>query len=211
VVGQTAKNPLSINVYRMDRHFWPKPLCPCVFMGWTDGPPLQGEGAAVQRGLPPVPGCEGRELTKQKMEHRPMKKITPTIQIDSKEQTPLDVHGIKGFSDWNRPAFSVERKSLDTLPVGVMTHTRCNEKSPSRGGAAGAKCQQARGEPTNRGYINDSTTPPAPQTETPDKKCPGSPPGAAPGLEVTERPEPTAKHARLKEHPVRHGCHMAEV
>lgn len=58
-----------------------------------------------------------------------MKEITPTIQIDSREQNPLKItaypvevcglrsgdYGIKGFSDTSNPAFSVERKSLDDL------------------------------------------------------------------------------------------------
>lgn len=53
----------------------------------------------------------------------------PTIQVDSREQAPLTItrfpvevvglpvgdYGIKGFSDWTRPYFAIERKSIDDL------------------------------------------------------------------------------------------------
>ena len=52
-----------------------------------------------------------------------------TILIDTREQVPLDItgysveratlpvgdYGIAGFSDWNNPAFIIERKTLDDL------------------------------------------------------------------------------------------------
>ena len=55
--------------------------------------------------------------------------MNPTILIDTREQTPLPItafptelaplpvgdYGIKGFSDWDRPAFIIERKSLNDL------------------------------------------------------------------------------------------------
>ena len=55
---------------------------------------------------------------------------TPTILIDTREQRPLEFgaayptervglpvgdYGIRGFSDWDNPAFIVERKSLEDL------------------------------------------------------------------------------------------------
>lgn len=61
----------------------------------------------------------------------------PTIIIDTREQAPLPIeaypveratlpvgdYGIAGFSDWDNPAFIVERKSLDDL-VQSLTHGR---------------------------------------------------------------------------------------
>jgi ERCC4-type nuclease len=66
-----------------------------------------------------------------------MSEITPTILVDTREQNPLDIqaypvevatlpagdYGVKGFSDWNNPRFSVERKSLNDL-VGSLTGER---------------------------------------------------------------------------------------
>ena len=56
-------------------------------------------------------------------------KLEPTIVIDTREQTPLEIsaypterdglpvgdYGIRGFSDWGNPAFIIERKSLPDL------------------------------------------------------------------------------------------------
>lgn len=61
----------------------------------------------------------------------------PTILVDTREQAPLPIeahpvervtlpvgdYGIAGFSDWDNPAFVVERKSLDDL-VQSLTHGR---------------------------------------------------------------------------------------
>jgi ERCC4-type nuclease len=66
-----------------------------------------------------------------------MSEITPTILVDTREQTPLDIqgypvevatlpagdYGVKGFSDWSNPRFAVERKSLNDL-VGSLTGER---------------------------------------------------------------------------------------
>jgi ERCC4-type nuclease len=66
-----------------------------------------------------------------------MKKLSPTVLVDSREQQPLEIvaypvevvglpcgdYGIKGFSDWNNPAFAVERKSLNDL-IGSLTTGR---------------------------------------------------------------------------------------
>lgn len=63
--------------------------------------------------------------------------VAPVVIIDSREQRPLGIeayptidqglpvgdYGILGFSDWNNPAFIVERKSLDDL-VGSLTEGR---------------------------------------------------------------------------------------
>lgn len=60
-----------------------------------------------------------------------------TIQIDTREQRPLEItaypteriglpvgdYGIRNFSDWNNPRFIVERKSVDDL-VGSVTSGR---------------------------------------------------------------------------------------
>ena len=62
-----------------------------------------------------------------------MKDLTPIIQIDSREQAPLELeaypvevvglpvgdYGIRGFSDWQNPRFIVERKSLDDLAASL--------------------------------------------------------------------------------------------
>ncbi len=59
------------------------------------------------------------------------------VVVDTREQAPLDItdypteratlpvgdYGIAGFSDWDNPAFIVERKSLDDL-VGSLTTGR---------------------------------------------------------------------------------------
>lgn len=64
-----------------------------------------------------------------------MTEILPTILVDSREQTPFDIraypievvgqpvgdYGVKGFSDWNNPAFIVERKTLDDLVASVTS------------------------------------------------------------------------------------------
>ena len=61
----------------------------------------------------------------------------PIIQVDTREKMPLPIaaydvevvglpvgdYGIKGFSDWNNPAFIIERKSLDDL-VNSLTADR---------------------------------------------------------------------------------------
>lgn len=66
-----------------------------------------------------------------------MSEPTPTVQIDSREQSVLDVqgyplevttlpagdYGVRGFSDWSNPRFIVERKGLDDL-VGSLTRDR---------------------------------------------------------------------------------------
>ena len=66
-----------------------------------------------------------------------MTAIKPTILVDSREQTPLDIqgypvevvglpvgdYGIKGFSDWENPQFIIERKSLSDL-IGSLTQGR---------------------------------------------------------------------------------------
>lgn len=66
-----------------------------------------------------------------------MQDFTPTVQIDSREQLPLDVqgfptevvglpvgdYGVKGFSDWTNPQFIVERKSLSDL-ISSLTSGR---------------------------------------------------------------------------------------
>jgi ERCC4-type nuclease len=68
-----------------------------------------------------------------------MAKDTPRIVViqDTREQTPWNItefpvevdglpvgdYGIRGFSDWNNPAFIVERKSLSDL-VGSLTAGR---------------------------------------------------------------------------------------
>jgi DNA excision repair protein ERCC-4 len=63
-----------------------------------------------------------------------METPTPTVIQDTREQCPLVIeaypveiatlpvgdYGVKGFSDWNNPAFIVERKSLGDL-VGSLT------------------------------------------------------------------------------------------
>lgn len=63
--------------------------------------------------------------------------MTPTIQIDTREQLPLKFeayptevtglpcgdYGVKGFSDWDNCAFVVERKSLGDL-IGSLTFGR---------------------------------------------------------------------------------------
>lgn len=63
--------------------------------------------------------------------------MTPTILIDTREQTPLRFegypvevaglpvgdYGVKGFSDWNNPAIIFERKSLGDL-IGSLTSGR---------------------------------------------------------------------------------------
>ena len=63
--------------------------------------------------------------------------LTPTVLVDSREQTPLVIenfpvsvvglpvgdYGIEGLSDWNCPAFVVERKSLNDL-IGSLTTGR---------------------------------------------------------------------------------------
>ena len=63
-----------------------------------------------------------------------MTEIQPTILVDTREQTPLDIrspfevtglpigdYGVKGFSDWNNPAFIVERKTLDDLVASLTS------------------------------------------------------------------------------------------
>ena len=66
-----------------------------------------------------------------------MTEIMPTILVDSREQTPLDIraypvevvglpvgdYGIKGFSDMENPQFIIERKSLSDL-IGSLTQGR---------------------------------------------------------------------------------------
>lgn len=66
-----------------------------------------------------------------------MTEAKPIIQIDAREQRPAPIvgyrvevvglpvgdYGIKGFSDWDRPAFIIERKSLSDL-VGSLTGGR---------------------------------------------------------------------------------------
>ena len=66
-----------------------------------------------------------------------MNEPIPTIQVDTREQVPLRFesypietatlpcgdYGIVGFSDWNNPAFIVERKSLGDL-IGSLTFGR---------------------------------------------------------------------------------------
>ena len=61
----------------------------------------------------------------------------PIILIDTREQHPAPIssypvevvglpvgdYGIKGFSDWNRPAFIIERKGLADL-IASLTHDR---------------------------------------------------------------------------------------
>jgi len=61
--------------------------------------------------------------------------IGPVIQIDTREKRPLCVsafpveratlpvgdYSIKGFSNWDRPEFIVERKSLDDLAASFTT------------------------------------------------------------------------------------------
>ena len=61
----------------------------------------------------------------------------PIVQIDTREQCPLDIkaypteiatlpvgdYGISGFSDWQNPAFIVERKSLSDL-ISSLTQGR---------------------------------------------------------------------------------------
>lgn len=61
--------------------------------------------------------------------------VTPTILIDTREQAPLVIqafpteratlpvgdYGVRGFSDWTRPAFIVERKSLNDLLGSITT------------------------------------------------------------------------------------------
>lgn len=63
--------------------------------------------------------------------------MNPVILIDTREQLPLELtaypvevqglpvgdYGIRGFSDWINPQFTVERKSLDDL-VGSLTSGR---------------------------------------------------------------------------------------
>jgi ERCC4-type nuclease len=58
-----------------------------------------------------------------------MEKTLPIVQIDTREQSPLRFenvpseratlpvgdYGIRGFSDWENPAFIVERKNLEDL------------------------------------------------------------------------------------------------
>jgi DNA excision repair protein ERCC-4 len=138
--GERAKNPVAMCVYRMAAHFSEKPhRHPINIDG--DGHPLQGAGKRRHQVRHPSPtGFRARtwqDQTGRKMEHRPMKKTTPTILIDSREQLPLDIqgfpteviglpvgdYGIKGFSDWNNSRFIVERKSLDDL-VGSLTQGR---------------------------------------------------------------------------------------
>jgi ERCC4-type nuclease len=64
-------------------------------------------------------------------------KPEPVVLVDTREQAPLRItafpvevatlpvgdYGIKGFSDWARPEFIIERKSLDDL-VGSLTAGR---------------------------------------------------------------------------------------
>ena len=65
-----------------------------------------------------------------------MTEIQPTILVDTREQTPLDIrspfevtglpigdYGVKGFSDWENPQFIIERKSLSDL-IGSLTQGR---------------------------------------------------------------------------------------
>lgn len=66
-----------------------------------------------------------------------MTAYTPIVQIDTREQNPLDIegyrlevatlsvgdYGIKGFSNWDNPRFIIERKSLNDL-AGSITHGR---------------------------------------------------------------------------------------
>jgi ERCC4-type nuclease len=63
--------------------------------------------------------------------------MTSVVLVDTREQAPLNItafptervglpcgdYGIAGFSDWNNPAFIVERKTLNDL-VGCLTNER---------------------------------------------------------------------------------------
>lgn len=74
-----------------------------------------------------------------------MSKIAPVIQIDTREQSPLDVqayplettmipmgdYGLRGFSGWSNPRFIVARKSVRDLPSSLTNQMarRCTLNS----------------------------------------------------------------------------------